>query len=252
MVDAGSEHQSEYELIYWPVLPGRGEVPRLLLEDAGARYVDLARLPEDQGGGFQVILEFNQGKKEGFPPYAPPILRHGEVVLSQTSNICLYLGPRLGLAPGDEVGRLHVNQLTLTLMDVFAEAHDVHHPISTSLYYDDQKEQALAAAREFVTHRLPKYLGYFERVLAGRPWLVGDACSYADLALFQALEGLEHAFPRGYKAVAEKVPGLRALRKRVSERPKLAAYLASERRLPFNENGIFRFYPELDVEPVEA
>ncbi|MGD1017648.1 MAG: glutathione S-transferase C-terminal domain-containing protein, partial [Roseiarcus sp.] len=165
-------------------------------------------------------------------------------------NILAYFAPRLGLAPPDEALRLFAHGLQLTVTDFVAEIHDTHHPISTALYYQDQKKEAKARATAFLDHRLPKYLGYFERALqsnpdgAGHP--VGAKLTYVDLSLFQLAEGLSYAFPNAMAKFAATYPGLAAVRASVKARPRIAAYLASARRLPFNEVGIFRHYPELD------
>jgi glutathione S-transferase len=239
-----------YELYYWPTIQGRGEFVRLLLEEAGAPYVDVARLPASKGGGVPAMMKVMRGG-HGVLPFAPPFLKHGELIVAQTANILLYLGPRHGLAPEGEPGRLAANQLQLTIADLVGEAHDTHHPIAGSLYYEDQKPEALRRSADFVRERLPKLLGYFERVLkqSGGSYLVDDALSYVDLSMFQVLEGIGYAFPRALARVAPTIPGLAALRDRVAERPRIAAYLASKRRLPWNESGIFRRYPELDAEP---
>jgi glutathione S-transferase len=243
-----------YELHYWPSIQGRGEFIRLALEEAGAPYVDVARLPEAEGGGERALLAFLKQQAHALPPFAPPVLRVGELVIAQTANILLYLGPRLRLAPEDEPGRLAANQLQLTLADFAGEAHDTHHPIAASLYYEDQKPEARRRAAAFVAERIPKFLRYFERVLqrnergAGRH-LVGAELSYADLSLAQVLWGLDYAFPRALARLSPEIPRCRELRDRVAERPLIAAYLRSERRLPFNQHGLFRSYPELDIEP---
>jgi len=233
-----------YELHYWPGIQGRGEFVRLALEDAGADYVDVARLPVDQGGGERALGRRRRGMAP--EPFAPPILVADNLVIAQTANILMFLGPRLGLAPPDEPGRLRVNQLQLTLADLVSEAHDVHHPIAPVLYYEDQKAEAKAASVHFRADRMPDYLGYFERQLAGSLWLAGEAASYADLSLFQVVRGLEYAFPNTMAALAVQLPKTLALADRVAARPRLVAYLASPRRIPFNEQGIFRRYPELD------
>lgn len=244
-----TQDQETYELYYWPPLPGRGEPIRLIFEDAGVPYRDVGRLPEEGGGGVKAIFAYYAGEREGHPAFAPPVLKVGELVLAQMSTICLYLGRRLGLAPADEPGWLHADQLMLTIADLFDEVHDTHHPLGVSLYYEDQKEEARKRSELFLRHRLPRFLGYFQRVLDhnGNGVLVGDAVSYVDLAIFHLLCGIEYAFPKGYAKEAEKVTGLVELRDRIAARPKIAAYLASPRRLPFNEDGIFRRYPELDL-----
>jgi len=246
----GSEANPRYELYYWPGLPGRGEFVRLILEDAGAPYVDVARQPVAEGGGAQAVQRMVEAGGP-VPSFAPPILKVGDLVLSQTANICAWLGERLGLAPADEAGRLHALQLQLTLADVVSEAHETHHPLSVGLYYEDQKAAALERATHFRRERIPKFLGYFERVLQTNPrapgqHLVGDGFTYVELSLFQVLEGLDYAFPRAFQRVVPRIPGLMAVRQRVAERPRIAAYLRSERRQAFNERGIFRRYPELD------
>lgn len=239
-----------YRLYYWPVLPGRGEFVRLVFEDTGTPYVDVARLPEQEGGGFGPLFEFYEGERGGHPIMAPPILEVDGRAIAQTHAICAYLGEKLGLAPTDELDRLAARQVHLTLMDLANEAHDTHHPLSKSLYYEDQKDAAKTAARNFLESRLPRFLRYFERTLerSSDGWLVGRACSYADLAAFQVVEGLGYAFPRRFGAAATSAPRLLDLRDRVAARPRLADYLASDRRLSFNEDGVFRHYPELDTD----
>ncbi len=237
-----------YELYYWPGIQGRGEFVRLALEEAGADYIDVAR---GKGGMAKMERMLDSGRVK-HPPFAPPFLKSGDLIVSQTANILLYLGGRHGLAPKNEAGRLWVHQLQLTIADLVAEAHDVHHPIAGSLYYEDQKREAKRAGDHFTAERIPKFLPYFESVLARggprAPWLAGARLSYADLSLFQAVEGLRYAFPRAMKRLEKKLPRTIQLRDRVAARPRVASYLASERRLPFNESGIFRHYPELDGE----
>jgi glutathione S-transferase len=234
----------DYELYYWPGLPGRGELVRLVLEDAGAEYRDVAREP----GGVAALRAILDAPGGVVPPLAPPVLKHGALIIAQTAVICDHLARRHGLVGDDEAERLAAMQLMLTVMDLLTEAHDVHHPISSSLYYEDQKPEAKLRAAAFLEARLPKFLGYFERVVAAKNTrcLLG-AHSYVDLAVFQVLEGLAYAFPRAFAARSAEIPQLLALRDRVRERPRIAAYLASPRRQPFTEQGIFRRYPELDA-----
>lgn len=233
-----------YELYYWPSIQGRGEFVRLTLEEAGVPYRDVAR---EQGGMAELMRVLEPGRPE--PAFAPPVLKSGRLLIAQAANILIYLGPRHDLAPKSERGLLFVNQLQLTIADAVAGAHDVHHPIASSLYYKDQKREAKRAAGHFIAERIPKYLGYFESVLeqSAGPWLTGRRISYADLSLFQLVEGLRYAFPRGMAGAEKNLRLVVALCERVAMRPRIAEYLASERRLPFNENGIFRHYPELDA-----
>lgn len=235
-----------YELYYWPTIQGRGEFVRLALEEADAPYVDVARRP----GGMKAMSKLLQSKRVRQPPFAPPILKAGALVLSQTANILLYLGDRHGLAPQGEAGRLWTHQLQLTIADVVQEIHNTHHPISPALYYADQRKEARRYAEAFRKHRLPKFLGYFERVLernpAGDGHLVGRRLTYPDLSLFQVVAGLRYAFPRTMKRLERKHPRVIALHDRVAARPRIAHYLASDRRIPFNEDGIFRHYKELE------
>lgn len=243
--------QPRYELYYWPGLPGRGEFIRLILEEAGADYVDVARLPEAQGGGAQAVVRMLRQSQGAVAPLAPPILKVGEWVLSQTALICSWLGERLGQVPEDELARLHARQLQLTVADLVMEAHDTHHPVATQRYYEEQKPQALLRAASFREERMPKFLDYLERVLRGNPvapgqHLIGAGFTYVELSVFQLLEGLAYAFPQAWQRLSPRWPGLQGLRQRVAERPRIAAYLRSERRLAFNLHGIFRHYPELD------
>lgn len=240
-----------YELYYWPTIQGRGEFVRLALEDAGADYVDVARLPEASGGGEAALLQRMQEGDGVHPPFAPPFLKAGRALIAQTANILLFLGPRLDLVPADETGRLWTHQLQLTVADLVAEVHDSHHPIASALYYEDQQDEAKRRAADLRRRRLPKYLKYFERVLAlnarGRSrCLVGSATTYADLSLFQIIEGLRYAFPRTLRKLEPALPLTMELHDRVAQRPGITAYLASPRRIPFNNEGIFRRYPELD------
>jgi glutathione S-transferase len=232
-----------YDLYYWPSIQGRGEFVRLALEEAGALYVDVARRP----GGERAMMRVMGSSADGLAPFAPPFLRSGKLLIAQTANILLYLAPRHQLVPAGEKARIYAHQLQLTVTDLVAEAHDTHHPVSLELYYEDQKKEARERARSFIDHRIPKYLGYFERVLAraGGKGMLG-AFSYVDLSMFQVIEGLTYAFPFAMKRATKSIRGLVALRDRIARRPRIAAYLASERRIAFNEDGIFRHYAELD------
>ena len=234
-----------YELYYWPSIQGRGEFIRLSLEDAGARYVDVARTR----GGVNAMVKLLAGDEHSAPVFAPPFLRHGERVIAQTANILAYLAPRLDLVPRDEGLRARAMEIQLTIADFVVEAHDTHHPLGVNLYYEDQKPAAKKRAAEFLGSRLPKFLGYFESRLShnGGRHLIGGRVSYVDLSAFQLLCGAEYAFPNAMARVAHKHPLLYALRDRVAQRPNIAACLASDRRMPFNEDGIFRHYPELDA-----
>lgn len=244
---------SRYELYYWPSIQGRGEFVRLVLEEAGVPYTDVARA---KGGlaRMMAFLEDGARRARAHRPFAPPFLRVGDLVIGQTANILAFLAARHGLVPDDEAGRLRASELQLTIADLVAEVHDTHHPIAASLYYEDQRREARKRAAVFVRERMPKFLGYFERVLVrnGGEHLVGDALSYVDLSTFQVLAGLGYAFPHALARLAPSIPQLLALRDRVAARPRVAAYLASRRRLPFNESGIFRHYPELDARPPAA
>jgi len=233
-----------YELYYWPAIQGRGEFVRLALEEAGADYVDVARRA---GGVDRMMRLMDRGER---PPFAPPFLRAGRLIVAQTAQILFFLGGRHGLAPKDEAGRLWTHQLALTAADLVLEAHDTHHPVGGGFYYEEQKKESRRRAEDFRKSRLPKFLGYFETVLGRNPrgprHLVGARLTYADLSLFQIVAGLDYAFPRAMKRLARRIPNVRALHDNVARRPRIAAYLASARRIPFNEQGIFRHYPELD------
>jgi glutathione S-transferase len=238
----------QYELYYWPTIQGRGEFVRLALEEVGAHYVDVARKPS-KSGGVPKMLTFLDGKRVKHPPFAPPFLKNDGLIIGQTANILLFLGMHHGLAPRNEAMRLWTHQLQLTIADLVVEVHDTHHPISGRLYYEDQISEAKRRAAEFVKNRAPKFLLYFERVLerSGDPYLLGRKLTYADLSLFQVVEGLRYAFPKAMKRLEKKIPRVVALHDRVAKRPRITAYLASERRIEFNEQGIFRYYRELDA-----
>jgi len=250
-----SRTRRTYELYYWPTVQGRGELIRLALEDAGASYVDAAREP----GGIGVMLRYMRGELrvgQCPAPFAPPFLLDGKLLIAQTANILQYLAPRLGLGPRTEAGRLAAQQLQQTLGDLITEVHATHHPVGDGLYYEEQKPEAQRASLEFLEQRLPKFLAYFEARLTRRSqrpvYLVGSSCSYADLSLFQAIDGLRHAFPNAFERASRRAPRVLDLSARVAERPRLAAYLGSPRRLTRNDLGIFRHYPELDQPLVSA
>jgi glutathione S-transferase len=236
-----------YQLYYWPTIQGRGEYVRLALEEAGCGYTDVARHGHGMGA-MSKMLEAEKGKGTATPPFAPPFLKAGKLVIGQTANILLYLGSRHGLAPKAEPGKLWVHQLQLTITDLVLEVHDTHHPLGPSLYYEDQKAPAKKRTDEFWDSRVPKYLGYFEdlRAANGGAYVTGRRLTYVDLSMFQIVEGLRYAFPKRMKAFESEIPGLVGLHGRVAARPNIKAYLASDRRIAFNEDGIFRRYKALD------
>lgn len=244
-----------YELYYWPEIQGRGEFVRLALEAAGASYVDVAR-GSKKGQGVEAMMKLMAGGARSVQadqtrlPFAPPFLKVGKELVAQTSHILDYLGPQLKLVPRDAAGRRFAQQLQLTMADLVVEAHDTHHPIASSLYYEEQKAAARKRSKIFIAERIPKFLDYFEHVLTRNPrshsHLVGTGLTYADLSLFQVVEGLRYAFPKSMKRGEKAWPHVVALHDRVAALPRIAAYLASPRRIAFNDSGIFRCYPELE------
>ena len=242
-------HKSRYELHYWPTIQGRGEFVRLALEYAGVEYIDVARLPEENGGGEAALGEFLEQDMH-FPAFAPPVLKTIDMTIAQTANILLFLGSRHALAPVDHAGWMWAHQLQLTIMDFVVEVHDTHHPLGVMLYYEDQRAEAIRRTAEFAKHRVPKFFGYFETVLehnpAGDAHAVGKSITYVDLSLFQIVAGMSYAFPKLMRRVGTRYPLLLGLHDRVATQPRVAKYLASKRRIAFNEEGIFRRYPELD------
>ncbi len=242
-----------YELHYWPTIQGRGEFVRLALEAAGAPYADVARGAKDVAHGEQALLKLMQDDTLVHPPFAPPFLKDGPVLVGQTAAILHYLAPTLKLVARSEQARTWTQQIQLTIADMVSEAHDTHHPIAPGLYYEDQKPESLRRAKSFCSERMPKYLQWFEHILArntgGPRHLVGGKLSYADLSLFQLIEGLRYAFPTAAEALLKKTPLVVALHERIAALPRVAAYLRSERRIPFNEQGIFRRYEALDLRP---
>jgi glutathione S-transferase len=247
---SASQHE-RYELHYWPTIQGRGEFVRLALEYAGIEYTDVARGPIDAGGGEEALLESLRSADKHRPPFAPPYLKTVDMVIGQTANILLFLGNRHALAPVDEAGWLWTHQLQLTIADFVVEAHDTHHPLGVTLYYEDQKSEAKRRTTEFLQHRVPKFFGYFEHVLernaANGEWMVGDETTYVDLSMFQVIEGMRYAFPRAMERIESNYPRLIALHDRVAGLPRIAAYLKSPRRVAFNEDDVFRRYEELDL-----
>jgi glutathione S-transferase len=232
-----------YQLFYWPSIQGRGEFVRLALEDAGSAYDDVARKP----GGMDRMTAMMDGRDKR-PPFAPPFLKAGKLVIAQVAEILHFLGPKLKLAPRAEAERLWLHQLQLTATDFVKEIHDTHHPLGGGLYYEDAKPEAKRFTKNFLKERAPKYLGYFETVLkkSKGPYTLGRNVSYVDLSLFQLIEGLRYAFPKAMKRIERDVPRVVAVRDKMGERARLKKYLKSPRRIAFNESGIFRHYPELD------
>ena len=239
-----------YHLYYWPGIQGRGEFVRLALEEGGARYLDVAAMPERRGGGVPAILKMLEARGVPRPPFAVPVLEAGRQLIAQTPNILLYLGGKLRLAPGDDAGRLWTHQLTLTILDLYAEIFATHHPLGDGYAYEEQRAAARRRTRYFLRVRLPKFLGYFDRVLelnrAHRPWMAGARLSYADLAMAEVIAGLTYALPKATARALRRRPRLSALHDAVFARPRIARYAASGRRLPFNNEDLFRHYPELD------
>lgn len=238
-----------YELYYWPTIQGRGEFVRLALEEAGATYRDVAR-ESGRNNGVGALTRLMAHGKIYNPAFAPPFLKTGRLVVAQTANILQFLSTRHGLAPRDEAGRWWTQSLQLTIADFVEEVHETHHPIAAGKYYEEQKPQARLRSADFIANRLPKFLGYFDNVLGQNPrgerYAVGGKLTYVDLSLFQIMAGLTYAFPRAMRAGRRRYRRLHALHARIAERPRIAAYLASSRRIAFNNDGIFRHYPELD------
>ena len=238
-----------YELYYWPGVQGRGEFVRLALEEAGVRYVDVALVPEARGGGVPAILRVLEGKGMRRPPFAPPILRVHRNYIAQTPNILLFLGDRLRLAPANGKGRLWTHQLQLTVLDLYQEIFHTHHPLGDGYAYEEQRPAAKRRTKDFLAVRLPKFLGYFERILelnSHAPWMVGARLSYVDLSMAQVIAGLQYAFPTASRRAFRRRPRLLALLDAVFARPRIAHYVTSGRRLPFSNEDLFRHYTALD------
>ncbi len=204
-----------YELYYWPSIQGRGEFVRLALEEAGADYVDVARRPGRRG--VPAMMKLMASRRVAHPPYAPPFLKAGKLIIAQTAEILFYLGPRLKLAPRDEVGRLWAHQLQLTIADLVVRIHDTHHPVSGWLYFEEQRPAAKRRTKDFWRYQAPKMLGYFERVLRQN----GDKYQCRpppDLCRSLAVpdcRGFALRVPEAHEAIREENPGAcRAARSR--------------------------------------
>jgi glutathione S-transferase len=232
-----------YRLWYWPTIQGRGEFVRLALEAADIAYFDCARV---EGGAALVEDMRSRGP---MAPFAPPYLDTGSMTIAQVAHILTWLADAHGLAPRDEATLFWTIQLQLTVTDLVAEVHNVHHPVAVDAYYEDQKDAAARAAESFRAQRMPKFLSYFEHATQAKhgDWIAGAHWSPIDTSLFQLVAGLRYMFPRRMATLEPDLPGLTALHDGVAALPGIAAYLASERRLAFNTDGIFRHYPELDA-----
>lgn len=226
-------------LYYWPTIQGRGEFVRLALEDAGADYIDVGRTQ----GPAAVAEMINRGAH-----FAPPVIENEYESISHVAHILAWLAHALNLAPSADRDFRRMVQLQLTVTDFLAEIHDTHHPLGPSVYYEQAREPAIQAGRAFRHDRLPAFLSYFERSLIENPfgsdWLVGDRCTTLDLSMFQMMRGLRHAFPNAMACMT--TPRLDDLALRVARRRGVRAYLESDRRIAFNNDGVFRHYPELD------
>jgi len=237
-----------YELYYWPFIPGRGEPVRLTFAFGGVAYRDVAREAPSPKEGAEILVSFNEGERSEGHPFAPPYLivdEDGERTLHwQSAHLCDLVARREGLV--DEANASYAASLVLTLADLMDEAHDTHHPLATGLYYEEQKDAAKVRAGYFWENRIPKYLGFFEHHASDAGTLVGEATSHVDAIAWHVLEGLHYAFPKAMASYAGRWPKLEALRACVPQHPSLGAYIASDDRMAFNEQGIFRRYPELD------
>ncbi len=238
-----------YTLYYWPIIPGRGEFIRLALEAAGQPYEDVARRGDEPD--FAAVSELLDRTDLPRPPFAPPMLATPDGLIAQTPAILLYLGRQHDLAPQDPAAEIWTHQLQLTLADWVVEIHDTHHPLGPTLYYEDQLAESRRRAHLFRQERLPRFMAYFETVLAqaaddAAPFLVRPSPTYADLSLFQIVAGLRYAFPEAMGRLAGDHPRLTRLAEAVRALPAIASYLESPRRMAFNNDGIFRNYPELD------
>ncbi|EAU41783.1 putative glutathione S-transferase P subunit [Fulvimarina pelagi HTCC2506] len=238
------------DLYYWPDIPGRGEYVRLVLEAGGLKYRDVVRLPEAEGGGMPAMVAFLEGRK-GYPiPFAPPFIVDDGILVSQTALCCAHVAAQCGLAPEAEADRAFALSVAVTTADFAAEAHDTHHPISVSLYYEDQKPEAMRRAEDFRNNRIPKFLAWYENLIENNPtdsgWLVGDRMTYADLGLFHTCRGLAYAFPNAMGEASQAAPKVQELCRTIAKLPKVIAYQGSDRALRFSTDGLFRRYPELD------
>jgi glutathione S-transferase len=232
-----------YRLWYWPTIQGRGEFVRLPLEAAGIAYHDCAREKRAEA------LIANMASHDRHGPFAPPYLELDGMIVAQVANILMFLGERHELAPSNMADRLWLNELQLTVSDFVAEVHNVHHPISMSSYYEDQKDAAIEASKDFRAERIPKFLGYFEAALNAHvgDWLIDHRWTYVETSLFQIVEGLRYMFPRRMAAIEGDYPSLIRVHGQIADLPGIRAYLKTDRRIPFNTDGIFRHYPELDA-----
>jgi glutathione S-transferase len=233
-----------YQLWYWPSIPGRGEFVRLPLEAAGVPYRDMAR----ELGADALIEDMKQ--RQGHKPFAPPYIVEGDLVIGQVAHILTVLSDRHGFGAGELSRDLQLIQLQLDISDIVQEVHSVHHPLAIGKYYHEQKEAALVRAQEFRSERMVKYLKHFEQALSleDGPFVLGARWSHVDTSLFQLCAGLAYAFPRRFAALQSRYRRVQGACEAVANLPGVAAYRASDRCISFNEDGIFRHYPELDPE----
>ncbi|KAJ1536472.1 hypothetical protein HK405_015213 [Cladochytrium tenue] len=256
-------------LFYWPSIQGRGEFVRLALEAAGVPYVDVARDAGDRGPG--LLLSTMQAVAAASPasatprPFAPPFIEAipaaagavGETgplrYVSHVAVVLQHLATRLPGRLCPEQMMEQALQLQLTITDLVKEVHDCHHPVASALYFHDQRDEAIMHTREFLKTRPQKFLAYFEALApapgaSAGPFVFGSSISYVDTSVFQVVEGLRYMFPKAAPKLLQATPRVLGLCEAVRAHPGVAAYLLSSRRIPFNEDGIFRHYAELDLE----
>ncbi len=233
-----------YGLWYWPDIEGRGEFVRLPLEAAGVDYVECAR-----EHCVETLVADMERHAAARGPFAPPYLELDGILIAQVANILLFLGDHHHFGAVNIADRFWLNQLQLTVADMVAEVHNVHHPLDVSLAYEEQKDAALKAAAAFREDRIPKFLDYFEHAAKASPgeWLIDHRWTYVDTSLFQLVEGLRYMFPKRMATIEAEYPAVVRVHDLVADLPGIRAYRKSDRRLPFNEQGIFRHYPELDA-----
>ncbi|XP_013395749.1 glutathione S-transferase [Lingula anatina] len=234
---------SEWVLYYWP-LAGRGEFVRLVFEEAGVPYKEINDV-ELLSKNFKKI-DLPPSEDFSFPCFAPPVIKKGDFVLSQTPVICEYLGKKFGLYPdGGEEEEYHARQFNLTIHDFIADGRLAFHGRNHTESYYTQKEETQTYIDFFVKNRLPKWLRNLEHLLnanygkhGGKGYAIGTKMTYVDLALLHVLRATESQFPAPWEELKGSFPLCREFKERMSQRPNLAAYFKSDRCRPFEGNSM--------------
>jgi len=225
-----------WQILYWPAKDadgkvaagaGRAEYLRVLFEEAGVPYQDVT-------AGLRAFFWQNL-EAQPYPALAPPAIRKNNFILGQTAVCAKRLAMEFGFYPTDEDDAAHAEQIVTTVHEYIAEGRSAFHPVKNTMSYHDQKEEAKPYIAAFKADRLPRYMTNFERFLkanrGGGGFFVGDSLSYVDLQVMVMLQVTRSQFPDAWEALDAKL--LKDHLAQMEARPRIKAYLLSDRKQPF-------------------